>query len=172
MSEANAAVLHRWVDEVINQRQLEKVDELLSPDHVGHFAAHVAPEPIRGIAAYNAFVGAIHAGFPDLHATIEDLLTDGDKVVVRLRMRGTHLAKYRGIPPTGRSWHPSQILISRLVDARIVESWQEIDALGLMLQLGVVPPLGTGPFRLVGWVARTISRFAAIEMRAARRGRK
>jgi steroid delta-isomerase-like uncharacterized protein len=160
----------RWVHEVLNEKRAEVAHEILAPDYEGHFARHAAPEPVRGPDAYVDFIGAIHRGFPDVSVRIDDLVEAGeDKVVARLTMRATHLGEYKGIPPTRRRCQATMTVVFRLADGRIAETWQEVDALGMMQQLGVAPPVGVGPVRFLGWALGTIARMAFFGMRESRR---
>lgn len=80
------------------------------------------------------------SAFPDVHATIEDLLADGDKVIERTTARATSKGTFNGISPTGKPVLWTEIHIYRLRGGRIDEHWGEIDFLGLMTQLGAIPP--------------------------------
>ena len=82
------------------------------------------------------------AAFPNYELIAEDLIAEGDKVVVRSTFRGTHKGDLMGIAPTGKQVTMPSILIYRLVDDKIVEHWMQADALGMMQQLGVIPPMG------------------------------
>ncbi len=77
--------------------------------------------------------------FPDITYTIEDLIAEGDKVVARWSAQGTHRGDFMGIPPTNKQVRFSEIEIIRVVDGKAVEEWEELDRLGLMTQLGVIP---------------------------------
>jgi len=70
------------------------------------------------------------------------MIAEGDKVVVRSTFRGTHKGDLMGIPPTGKQVTMPLILIYRIADDKIVEHWMQADALGLLQQLGVIPPMG------------------------------
>ena len=78
-------------------------------------------------------------GFPDLQITIEDLIEEGDKVVTRNRVTGTHQGEYMGIPATGKSVTYNEIFIFRFTGGRIAETWGVVDAFSQMKQLGVIP---------------------------------
>lgn len=165
---SNVAVVGRWIDEVVNGRDVDACYEIFAPDYVGHSPPHAEPEPVRGPEGYRRFVSGILNGFPDAYAVVDLTVSDGDHVAARVTMRGTHLGKYRGIPPTGRRFEISQIVILRIRDGRIAESWQEIDALGLMHQLGLVPPATGGPVGLLRWTFSTIVHMARLEIASAR----
>ena len=91
---------------------------------------------------FKAYVSAFRVAFPDLHATVEDQIAEEGKAAMRFTARGTHKGEFQGIPPTGKQVTLSGIDIQRIVDGKIVENWVSLDALGLLQQLGVLPPMG------------------------------
>ncbi len=135
--EKSKALNRRYVEEVINQGNLDAIDELCDPGVVDYAAP-------RGFSAgregAKQFPTMTRSAFPDLRFTIEDMIAGGDKVVVRGVWSGTHEGAFMGIPATGRRVTVTQIDITRVADGRMVEHWGQFDALGLMQQLGVVPP--------------------------------
>ncbi len=80
------------------------------------------------------------AAFPDIKATVEDMIAEGDKVVARWTMRGTHEGTVRDIPATGRQVTVKGVTIKRVASGKVVEEWALIDMLGLMQQIGAIPP--------------------------------
>ncbi len=137
MTADNKALNRRFVEEVINQGNIEAIDELIDPGVVDHAALPGFPTGREGA---KQFFAMMRSAFPDLHLTIEDMIAEGDKVVMRSTWSGTHQGEFMGIPATGRRVTVSAIDISRVADGRIVEHWEQSDALGLMQQLGVVSP--------------------------------
>ena len=137
-TEENKVLLRRLFEEVWNQGNLATVDELLAADYVLHDPAML----IRGPEGFKAYVSAFRAAFPDLHATIEDQIAQDDRVAMRFTVRATHKGEFQGIPPTGKQITLSGINIQRFVDGKIVENWVSLDALGMLQQLGVIPPMG------------------------------
>ena len=87
-------------------------------------------------------ITAFRKAFPDLHLTIDDLISEGDQVVFRVTVRGTHQGAFMGISPTGKSVTVTAIDIARFVNGKIVEHWGQMDSLGLMQQLGVALSIG------------------------------
>ncbi len=141
--EKNKALNRRFVEEVINQGNLDALDELIDPGAVDHAAPPGFPTGREGA---KQFVTMMSSAFPDLYLTIEEMVAEGDKVAMRSSWSGTHRGEFMGIPATGKQVTVSQIDISRVADGRMVEHWGQFDALGLMQQLGVVPPPGqSGP---------------------------
>ncbi len=137
MTEDNKALNRRFVEEVINQGNTDAIDELIDPGVVDHAAPPGFPTGREGA---KQFAAMMRSAFPDLHLTIEDMIAEGDKVVMRSTWSGTHEGEFMGIPATGRQVTVSAIDITRVADGRLVEHWEQFDALGLMQQLGVVPP--------------------------------
>ena len=89
-----------------------------------------------------AHMGGI-ASFPDMHVTTEDLIAEGDKVVERWTNSGSYTgAPFFGAPPNGNKFSVGGISIYRIENGRIVEHWGEMDFLGLLQQLGMIPAPG------------------------------
>lgn len=105
-------------------------DEILNPDVV----FHTASTTIQGLEAYKQFLLMLYTAFPDEQFTIEDIIAEGDTVVVRYTTRGTHLGNFMGIPPTGKQVSGTGIFIDRLVNGKAVEQWGNTDTLGLLQQ--------------------------------------
>jgi steroid delta-isomerase-like uncharacterized protein len=114
---------------------LRSADELLASD----FAGHSSMAETRGPDEAKQFFASLRAAFPDIHFTIEDQIAERDKVVTRWSARATHTGDFRGIPPTGKQGHVTGITINRVANGKIVEGWTNLDELGLMQQLGVIP---------------------------------
>lgn len=132
MSRENEAVVQKVQEEIINGKNLELLDELLSPDYVWH-----GPGQDAGKEAYEMYLSA----FPDLKMTAEDRFSAGDKVVTRFVSEGTHRGDLPSIPATGKRVSGiAGIFISRVEDGRIVEEWEQFDEVEMMKQLGVLPP--------------------------------
>jgi predicted ester cyclase len=136
--EENKAVVRRWFEAAYQDDTA--ADTLVAPDYVGHFP----PNPdLHGREAIKRFNRQALVAFPDLQITFDDLIAEGDRVVVRWTMRGTHLGELRGgIAPTGKSFAITGTSTSRVAGGQVAESWGNIDYLGLFLQLGLVTPLG------------------------------
>jgi ketosteroid isomerase-like protein len=90
------------------------------------------------------FTADSYKNIPDLKYTIEDMVAEGDKVVVRFTISGTHNGEFMGIAPTGRKFTQAGTSIYRIVGGKIEEAWWLADSLGLLQQLGVLPPMGQG----------------------------
>lgn len=135
-AEQNKAVVRRFVEEFKNRANHDIVDQLFSPSFVHHFKDPRLPS---GREAMKLLGRSVATAFPDVHATVEDLLADGDKVVERTSARGTHRGVFNGIPPTGRPVTWTELHVYRLSQGKIVELWSEIDFLSMLMQVGAIP---------------------------------
>ena len=139
-TEENKAVMRRIVDEIYNKGNVSVADELVSPEYGYSYDGGLGRS--KGIESYKQFASMILKAFPDHHITLEDIIAEGDKVVMRLTITGTHTGgNYMGIAPTGRQFKMNAIIISRLVNGKIVEQWENADLLGQLQQLGAIPPV-------------------------------
>jgi steroid delta-isomerase-like uncharacterized protein len=141
MSEVNKAIVHRSFEEVWNQGKLVVADEIYDASFVAHGLGVELPPGPEG---FKQFVSVYRSAFPDLHFTIEDQFAEGDRVVARWTARGTHKGELMGIPATGKPVVVTGIDIYHIRSGKAVESWINWDALGMMQQLGVIPPMGQG----------------------------
>ena len=137
MSEANKTIFRRFVDEVINRGDLGAVDELLAPHYLEHDPLPGMPGGREGAKQLFAL---LHAGFPDLSVTLEDLVAEGERVAVRSRWRGTHRGEFLGIRPTGRVIDFENLELVRIRQGQIVEHWGLGQASSVLHRLGSVQP--------------------------------
>ena len=127
----------RILDEAFNQGNLDVVDELLSPDHFAHSAFGGVPHGPRGL---KWLVAMFRTAFPDLSCTMDDEINVGDKFAAHWTIRGTHRGLFLDNPPTGRRVAVQGIIFGRIANGRIVEDWTLVDHMGILQQLGLVPP--------------------------------
>ena len=132
------AVYRRLVDDVWNRGDSAAVDAIFAPEFVGNDPA--PPSLLRGPEGMKRFVAQMRAAFPDWTVTTDDVMVDGDKLVSRWTVRGTHRGLFAGVEPTGRTIEMHGISIHRIVGGRIVENWHGVDKLGLLRQIGAVSP--------------------------------
>lgn len=138
-TEVNKANTRRFYDEVFNKKNGAAIDEFIALNHVDHAAPPGMPGGLEGVKqTINMYLTA----FPDLHFTVEDMIAEGDKVAVRLTTRGTQQGEFMGVPPTGKHTTVTAIDINRFAGGKCVEHWLQMDTLGLLQQLGVVPAPG------------------------------
>ncbi len=135
--ETNKAQFRRTYEEMFHQGNLAVADELIAPDCINH---EVPPGMNnRGPESARQVVTMLRSAFPDLHFTIEELVAEGDTVVGRVTMSGTHQGPFMGIAPTGRSLRQAQVHFVRFRDGKGIEHRAVRDDLGMMQQLGVIP---------------------------------
>jgi steroid delta-isomerase-like uncharacterized protein len=133
MSEDNKTLARRSWEVVDN---LDILDEVYASDLVWH----EPDQDVRGREEARQFVTMYKTAFPDLNATVEDVIAEGDKVVTRVTLRGTHRGEIEEFgPPTGRQMELQGITIHRVADGKIAEEWERYDNLSVMQQLGLVP---------------------------------
>jgi len=114
----------------------QTIDEIVQPEVLFH-----APMPTgaTGVQALKQVWPVLLHAFPDLYVTVEDLIEEGDKVVCRNTVSGTHQGEYMGLPPTGKSVTYNEIFIFRFVSGQVAEIWGVVDVLSQMKQLGLTP---------------------------------
>ena len=135
MSASDEAVVRRFYEQMNNERKNELAPELFTDDHVMHDPQVPAGKGPQGMAD----VVKVYQDGVDGHWGIEDIFSTDDKVVVRWTGSGTHVGEVNGIPPTGKKISVDAITIHRMANGKIAESWEVLDTLGFLQQLGVVP---------------------------------
>ena len=136
MSEQNKELVRQLMEEDISRGNVAVAERIIHPD----FFDHTNPPGMQhGLAGHQAIVSLFRAAFPDQWWQIEDLIAEGDRVVARTTMRGTHDGDFFGVPASGRAVTLKGVHVVRIADGRIVEHWGSNDDLGLMRQLGAMP---------------------------------
>lgn len=133
----NKEAIRRFWEEVFNQRKLELIDTLFTEDYVYHGAAG---QDVRGREGLKQFLTMYFNAFPDMHAEVEDVFGEGDKVASRAMCRGTHKGELMGMPPTGKQIAIRVICTNRFEGNRAAEDWELPDLFGMMQQLGAMAP--------------------------------
>ena len=134
--EENKENARRAFEEVMNNGDLSLAEELIATDYVGHSPG--MPD-FTGPEGFKQFVTMQRTAFPDLNITIEDTVAEGDKVVNRWIVRGTHNGELMGIAATGKQVTMSGMVLSRYVGGKQVEAWVSADQLSMVQQIGVIP---------------------------------
>jgi steroid delta-isomerase-like uncharacterized protein len=133
--EQNKDVARRFYEVVLNEGNVSVLDDLAVADYEEH---DPLPGQGTGRQGIKERVTMVHDAFGQ-RFTIEDMVAEGDKVVVRWTGSGTHEGTFMGIPPTGKSFTIAGIDVYRLEDGRLAEHWHVVDQLALLQQLGVLP---------------------------------
>ena len=132
----NKTVVRRFVQEVINQGRLEQADSLVAIDFV---ELDPLPGQKQGREGLKEIIALIRAAFPDIHWTLDEMVSEEDTVVSRFTWTGTHQGPFLGIPATGKAVTVKGVVIDYLAEGKMAESRILMDNLSLMQQLGVVP---------------------------------
>lgn len=132
MSEGNKTIARRYFEEAVNKGMLSVVGEIVATDHITHGGVASA----RGPENVKRRITTMRTAFPDVNYTIDDLIAEGDKVVIRYTARGTHRGAFLGTAPTGKRLTWAGIGIVRVVNGKMVEEWISWDRFGIMQQLG------------------------------------
>jgi steroid delta-isomerase-like uncharacterized protein len=136
-TEQNKTLVRHMIEETFNRGNIGRFDEFLAPDFVER---EVLPPGIpAGREGVKQLTVMLRSAFPDFQATIEDIVAEGDKVVIRQTWTGTQRGEFMGVPPTGRMVSFGVIDILRLAEGKCVEHWGQMDTMSLMQQLGVIP---------------------------------
>ena len=135
--EANKAVYTRMVEEVVNKGNFDVVDEIFHPDYVDHVAPPGSPPGLEGV---KAIFGMFRAGFPDLKFTIDQQIGEGNYVATLVHGEGTQTGQFIQFPPSGKHAVWRSVGFFRVEDGLIREHWGIPDLLGLLIQIGIIPP--------------------------------
>jgi steroid delta-isomerase-like uncharacterized protein len=130
----NKELARRFFQEIWNEGREEAIDHFIAESAAGN-----DPDFGAGREAFRAQWRQWRAAFPDLHFAIEDIVAEGDKVVTRWTLTGTHQGEFMGIPATGRSISVTGMSLDRIENGMVAEGFDGWDALGLRRQLGVLP---------------------------------
>jgi steroid delta-isomerase-like uncharacterized protein len=130
-------VVQQFFDTVLNRQDVSASSQILSPDHVAHFAGMPAPLDLTGL---QDVARGYFAAFPNFHLVTQDVIADGDRVAVRWTWSGTHRGEFMGIPASGREVGGAGMGIYHVVDGRIEEQWIAEDMNLLVQQIGPAQP--------------------------------
>ena len=133
------SLIRRLFENAFNQGTLDVVDELFAPGGLTHAVAWGMPQNREGL---KRLIALFRSAFPDLHCTVEDEISAGDKMAAHWTMRGTHTGAFLGNSPTNRSIVVQGISFARTENDQIAEDWTLIDQMSILQQLGIVPPRG------------------------------
>ncbi len=137
LTQSNATIVRCFVEEVINRGDIDAAARFVSEDVVEQVPL---PGQRPGLDGLKDILRAMRAGFPNLDFSIKEQIAEGDKVASRFEWTGTHDGAFLGVPATGKPVRVWGMVIDRLEEGRIKETRIIMDMLGLMMQLGVIPP--------------------------------
>ena len=134
MTQANQETIRRFVDEVINNRNLTVIDKIIHPNYI----YRTPDQELHGRQALRQLFSDYQKGLPDLHVKIDDLVCTDDKAVLLFTLTGTHENDLMGIPATGKQVSINGMTCSRFENGQIIEEWELLDQLTMFQQLDIV----------------------------------
>jgi steroid delta-isomerase-like uncharacterized protein len=133
LEDFNKSIIERYWEGKWNERRIEILDELQTPD----VQYHGTSESMNGLEEYRQAYDHYRTGFQDTRIEIVELIAEGDRVMSRVILHGTHNGELGGIPPSGKEIHVNAFTVFRLIYGKIAEEWEVIDQLGMMMQIGM-----------------------------------
>ena len=131
------SLIHRMFDSAFNQGTFAVVDELVAADGITYTPTWGMPHNREGL---KQLIAMFRSAFPDLHCTVEDEINEGNKVAAHWTIRGTHRGLFLGNRPTNRPIVVQGMIFARTENGQIAEGWTLLDQMGMLQQLGIVPP--------------------------------
>jgi predicted ester cyclase len=138
--EANTVMVRRYLEKIIHRGNVAAIDASIATNHVLTWPG--SPTPMYGPEGFKHLLIIYASAFPDLRWTTEEVTAQGETVVARLRARGTHQRELMGMPPTGKQVTWTETHIFRVAGGKLVEHWTNLDQVGMLQQLGVLPRVG------------------------------
>lgn len=137
IAEQNKALVVGFVEELFNRGNMGIVGEIFAPDFIEH--EQLPPNIPNGSEGVKVLTTMLRSAFPDFKATIDDIIAEGNKVVIRMNWSGTQKGEFMGIPATGKRVSFGVIDIIRVTNGKVVEHWGQMDSMKMMQQLGALP---------------------------------
>jgi predicted ester cyclase len=138
MSDRYETIAHRWFEEVWNKKREEAIDEMMHEDCVAHGLNDGEGNPLRGPSGFKTLFFAFIEAYPDLHVTVEETVSEGDKIAARCRVTGTHSGEGIGVAPTQKSIEFTGLVMIHVRDGKFIEGWNQFDFMNMYQQLGVL----------------------------------
>lgn len=138
MAEENRTFLHQWFEEVWNKRREDAIDEMFAEDGIANGLNDADGNPLRGPEGFKQLHRAFLAAYPDLQITVEDTVTEGDKIAARCTVKATHAGEGLGVAPTNQPIEFTGLTIVKIKDGKIVEAWNEFDFMKMYSQIGAL----------------------------------
>jgi steroid delta-isomerase-like uncharacterized protein len=135
-AEQNKSIVRRWVEEGWNKRNTALIDELFTSNFYQH---ETGPETVTSREALKPFVAGYLSAIPDMQFTLDDLVAEGDRVVWRFKATGHQNGPLMDMPASGKEVAVTGIIIFRFEGSRMAEAWLNLDVLGLLQQVGIIP---------------------------------
>ena len=136
MSEENKALVRRLYQETLGEKSMAALEKYIAADAVDH---NPGPGQGPGLEGVKAIFAEMYAAFPDMAANVDLIISEGDMVVARVTLTGTHRGDFAGMPATGKSFSISGIDTLRIANGQVTERWGNFDDMGMMQQIGAMP---------------------------------
>ena len=133
----NKTVVRRFIDEIVNNGNYEVADDLIAETYTRHDPGMPAEQ--HGPGEFVAMIQMFREVFPDVNVEIETMITEDNLVVFRATESGTHEGPFTGVEPTGNAFEMSGLVMHRVEDGKVTETWANWDTLGMFRQLGINP---------------------------------
>ena len=133
--EENKQIAEKFIEEIFNKVNLENIDRFLTPDFIYHGSGG---DDISGMENFKEWVSSDHSIIPDIHFTIEESISELNRVATVWIVEGTHSKDFRGIPATHKKFETAGVSIFHFKDSKIKEAWTVVDGLNAALQVGAV----------------------------------
>jgi steroid delta-isomerase-like uncharacterized protein len=138
-TDENKAVVQRWFSEVVSNGDMSSLDEICAVCHPQFAMVEGVVEPApQGISGLKDLIRGLRAAFPDLVATVDEQVAEGDKVVSRVTMTGTHQGEFMGMPATGKSFSVPGVSIWEVRGGQLISEWVSWDSMGMLRQLDLM----------------------------------
>jgi predicted SnoaL-like aldol condensation-catalyzing enzyme len=134
-TEENKSLARRYVEQVLNEGNLNALDDFASPNYKRYLSPTAAPLTPE---VQKQRLAGLRAAFPDIHLTIDDVIAEGDRVALRMTLNGTHQGTLQGIAPTGKPVTVFAFDVIRIENGKFIEHWGGPDLLSMLQQLGAV----------------------------------
>lgn len=129
----NKETVRSLYEDILSTGKFELLKQIVSEEYEG-------PRGIKGPAGFAAAISPLRTAFPDIKWTVEDLIAEGDKVVVKWSWKGTNTSSFDGFPASSKTVMHHAINIFQFEDHKIIKSWMQADRLGFYQQIGVIAP--------------------------------
>lgn len=131
----NKKTIRFLYENILNNKKFELLDRVISPEYTG-----IGNTNGKGVESFRSTVQAVMNAFPDIQWNILDMMADGDKVIVRWTWTAAHTQPFRSIPASGKTVTDNAIVVYQLQDGKVINAWMQGDRLGVLLQIGLIPP--------------------------------
>ena len=135
---ADETFIHRWFEEVWNNKREDAIDEMFAEDGIANGLTDPDGNAIRGPEGFKKLHRAFVSAYPDMKITVEDTVVEGDKIAARCRVTGSHDGHGIGVTPTNRPVEFTGMTIIRVKDGKIAEAWNEFNFMEMYKQVGAL----------------------------------